>query len=279
MKTKPILLLLLSTLLFTNCKATFDIFGPPHDNNYYIANTQHISTFKEKGDFNGSFLLYHQQSLTFNPGLELHGAYALTNNIGIMAGYDILGVFPKYQNKDWQRGHQFNAAIGYFSYSDQKNRGYEIFGGVRHSNQQHSYYDKDRIFSPGRGLVGEATLSYFKYYVQPAVIWYLCDDVCELALSANLSYLNFYDITPKNLLSDEALRVLNKLDGKRKHNVLIEPAVTFNFNYKSFKFNFQWVYTGVLYPMAERESFSPIISSVGLTYTIRGSKKSKQSIQ
>lgn len=271
MKTKKILQ---SSLMLLFCISSYGAIARSHSNSYYTVNSQHISTFKRKGDFNGTFSL-STPYINFNLGMNFNASYALTDNIGVRGGYNFMGLESKRRDRDWQREHQFNVALGYYSYTDVKNIGFELFLGLEQSNQRHSYYDRGEMFAPGKGFVGESTLFYHKYYFQPAVVWSLLDNVLELALSSQIGYLRYFGITTDNLESEEALRVLGGLEGEGEHNLFVEPTATIGVCHNNFKFHMQFVNMFSIYPLGKTESISPVGINIGLTYTIKGSKKSK----
>lgn len=271
MKTKKILQ---SSLVLLFCISSYGAIARSHSNTYYTVNSQHISAFKGKGDFNGTFSL-SAPYINFKLGLNFNASYALTDHIGIMGGYHFMGLDSKRRDRDWQREHQFNVALGYFSYNDVRDMGFELFIGFEQSNQQHSYYDRGEMFVPGKGFVGESTLAYHKYYFQPAVVWSLLDNVLELALSSQIGYLRYFGITADNLESEDALRVLGRLEGEGKHSLLVEPTAAINFCHNNLKFHMQFVNMFFIYPQGKTESISPVGMNIGLTYTIKGSKKGK----
>jgi hypothetical protein len=123
----------------------------------YVPNVRNSPLFSKAGEFQGSMQLGN--------GLDLQGAVAVTNHIGLMANYSFAERNKNSYDPDDEDGYHyhkfFEGGLGY--YENQGNWCYEIFGG--YGKGEGASYDSYEWLG---GQSTRATGKYQRYFIQPA---------------------------------------------------------------------------------------------------------------
>lgn len=199
----------------------------------YVPNVVPSPGLREKGDLS---LSAHYG----NAGLDLQGAYGLTDHLGVM----INGSFDKrtYNTNDSHRHEFLEAGLGYFA-TEYKYLNWSVFAGFGGGNfksyyhsgyiTEYNYVNVDRyFFQPSMGI-------FFKYF--------------EGDLAFRLAFLNFNGYR-------------NNLNNYEKYTgfyPMLEPVVTLKFGPEHLKFFFQ---SGLSFNLKNNDYliYNPIILSLGI---------------
>ncbi len=187
---------------------------------YYIPKTQNVPLLSEKGEFNGSFQFNFIQ-------IELQGAYALTNDVGILVN---TGIYPLSSNGTM--GKYADVGIGYFTrLSEESDFMFETYGlyGIGNINNIFPATVNDYP-----NTTGNLDVIMHQYGIQPAIAYKRKN--IEVAFSTKYSYLNYGKIKGSLIHKHEDQ---NQYIQDHRTNILLEPAFTFRFGFNSIKFTNQ----------------------------------------
>jgi|AntAceMinimDraft_17_1070374.scaffolds.fasta_scaffold00582_17 hypothetical protein len=187
---------------------------------YYAPNMHNVPLFKEKNEVR---MLFARSSGDEFEGTEIQGAYAITNNIGVMAnGFLADG---QYEN-NYGKGYLVEIGTGYFKPLDKKVV-FETFGGIGKGYVENGYGD-------GRWL----SVKFMRYFIQPSIGF--TSKYFDVAFSPRFSCLNFGN-TQHSLLYEEYDVVsmgLNNINNN-KCSILFEPAFIVRGGWKFIKLQAQ----------------------------------------
>lgn len=175
---------------------------------YYRPNTQQIPLFKEKGEGRASI------ASNMEDQIELQGAYAVSNNIGIVAN----GLYAKYNldnGTDMVKGKLIEAGAGYFM-PVKYNFVFEVYGlaGIGHVHNRFG-----ETITPIFDRTIESDL--FRLSVLP-VIGYRIPNF-SVALSTRIALLNYFNYKGGYIYDSELQTYYLH---NNKSNILLEPALT-----------------------------------------------------
>ncbi|MCK5853333.1 hypothetical protein KAH27_09930 [bacterium] len=202
---------------------------------YYAPNTHMVPMFEKKGELivTGAVGASHQLDyIDYDDCVEtfeFQSAYALTDNIGILANgyyaYSDVG-------EEYSKGYIFEAGAGYFK-SLNHLFVFETYGGFGFGNVENryriSYYNNQAI----------SNLDIIKYFVQPSIG--LTTRYFDMAIStkfSGLNYLNFSYPNHENSMPEEDLKDLDYIE-RNSFSLLFEPAATIRLGYKNVKLQYQ----------------------------------------
>jgi hypothetical protein len=206
----------------------------------YRPNTVNVPMLKEKNDVTfGTYLGTN--------GADVQAAYAITNNIGVMANASIINSYNA--TNGTQREHRFaEGGIGYFKPIN-KEAVFDIYAGAGNGYAYNSgnfifnYYSFNRV-------------NYNRFFIQPSVA--LVSNYFDLAASARFTYVDFYDYRSGNTSTTQNM--------ERVSSIFMEPAITLRGGYKNVKMFGQ---LGFAIPTT---SFAfeaqPVMFSLGLNLTL-----------
>jgi hypothetical protein len=199
---------------------------------YYVPNVQNVPLFKEKDEFRISA---HYGGGDESVTGEIQTAYAITDKIGVAANY-MHASGGNVSENDFGKGNYFEGAVGYFK-PVSKSGVFEVYGGLGGGGQHHEYQNHyDLSFS------GDADLSCFKIYVQPA--YGLTFNWLDVAFSTRLSRVSYTNIEYSIYENPNIVNELESLSGKG--HFFIEPGITLRGGWKNIKAQVQYVYSGYL---------------------------------
>jgi len=227
---------------------------------YYLPRNANVPLFKEKNDFNGSV---SAGIGTKTSGLEVQAAYAVTDNLAVMANFMSSKYFAAGDPDDHNvsNGSYFDGAAGYFK---PLNRFlvFEVFGGLGYCSQHHEYY---AYTLSGYDYRGYADLAYIKPFLQPSIG--ASFDIIDIAFSSGITSLNFNKI--KNNVDQNSLYYdeLERIDMNRSF-VLLEPAVTIRTGWKFIKLQAQYMFSFNL--THDFMYFEPVKGSLGIFISLSG---------
>jgi hypothetical protein len=190
---------------------------------YYVPNIQNVPMFRGKNEFR---LSGAEGGGEKSSCAEIQAAYSASDKIGIMMNYMSARGGKVSTDHDWAMGNYFDAGIGYFR-PVSRHGVFEVYGGLGHSIQQHSYPD-----------AGRADLSFTKVWVQPSFGYTL--DFIDIAFSTRLNSLSFNNIENRIDQQKDGYEYdrLYSLEKERNY-IFFEPAVTIRGGWKYIKIQFQ----------------------------------------
>jgi hypothetical protein len=225
---------LMKTILFS----AFFLWGCSHY--YYIANIQNVPLLREKNDsrLSGAFAFGDESKC-----IEVQGAYALTDKVGLLA--DFMSAWGgDVSDKDYGKGIYFDGALGYFK-PVKKSGVFEIYGGLGGSSQHHEY--SGLHYDSGSGgfynaYDGNSDLSFLKFFVQPS--FGLKFSIFEVAVSTRFSGLSYFSVNNhvygNSYLSDDLTSI------SEKGHFFLEPAATLRMGWENINIQVQGLYSGYL---------------------------------
>lgn len=224
---------------------------------YYVPDVQNVPLFKEKDESRVSILIGGGDESSC---LEFQGAYALTGEIGIMAGYMSANGGDKNLH-NWAKGHYFDGAVGYYK-SLEHNFIFEFYGGFGAGSEYHEYnYDQS---------VSSAELSFNKLFLQPSLGF--TSDLIDIAVSSRINYLSFNNIQNNILINSPGYEEVVSL-GARNY-FFLEPAITVRTGWKNVKLQFQGSMATYRF-ISDIDYFEDVHLSLGLTLAFGGRYKLK----
>lgn len=200
---------------------------------YYVPNTVNVPLFKEKNEvrFAGH---YNSDNVTV---YEFQAAYAITNNLAVMANY-MYGYEYTYEyfKNDCGYGHYLDAAVGYYKPLN-KHFVVEVFGGLGACSQYH-LYKGEYLFFNGHyyPMMYYANMFFLKNFIQPSIGFTF--DYFDIALSTRLAYLSYFNIIHNLPSSNGNIIDLQKIIAKRNF-LVFEPALTIRGGWKYVKLQAQ----------------------------------------
>lgn len=190
---------------------------------YYAPNVQNVPLLKEKGDM--QFLAAKGDGEQME-SIEAHGSIAVTNHLGIIAGYGDFKGYDEDSEEKMADAETYELGAGYYNRLGRAGV-FEAYGGLALINQHHDY---------GDGINKE--IKAIRPFVQPAIG--INTDWFEAALSTRLAFVDYNKIADVDGLDD-------------KFWVFVEPALTIRAGYKNFKLQVQYVYSELLNPFSDDE--------------------------
>jgi len=176
---------------------------------FYTPNTQNIPMLQSKGQFTASLAGNGNQ-------VELQGAYAATNNIGLQING---GLFrPKEEdNGNGGSGNFFEGGIGYYTPISEKVT-FETFALIGFGNFE-NHLPSTLDVRPE--TTGEIEANILRYGIQPGISYQ--SDNFAVGVSSRITNLSYSDIDGDLIFGgDDQVAFLNS----NSSNLLIEPALT-----------------------------------------------------
>lgn len=189
---------------------------------YYVPNTQNVPLLSDRGNFNATVCGNSNQ-------LEVQGAYALTNHLGIMANGSVF--IPKNDdNGNGGKGSLGEVGAGYYM-PFLNHLVFEAYGLVGVGNVENHMPTTVDTYP---GTTGKINATIMRFGIQPNIGFktkYFC-----AAISARISSLNYTNING-NLTFDNQDQVLY-LKSNNSH-FIAEPALTLRGGIKNVKVQVQ----------------------------------------
>lgn len=195
----------------------------------YVPSVVNAPMFNNRNEFHASL---HAGSSGFDSQL----AYAITDNIGIMAN----GSFADHTSDSTRKFHKHSymeAGVGYYKKFLKTGR-YEVFGGYGLGRVR---YFETELFYP------YTSAKYRSFFIQPAIGG--VSDILDYSIATRLIVVDMYQGTAKS------------------SGVFFEPAVTAKVGYKYVRMVFQW---GCSLPLNEKFDFTHqmLFYSIGIQANI-----------
>lgn len=179
----------------------------------YVPSTRNVPLFREQGEFQGSVYL--------TTGVDTQLAYAVTDNIAVMANGSFLSTKIS-EPEDYTRSHKYvEGGLGFYNVS--KNFRTELFAGfgLGKGTSFSQYYFFTQPFSQ-KDLV--ATGKYNRIFIQPSIG--TNNRNFNLAFTPRISLVDFTEFSSND--NDPANAVVT-IKPNEKPRLFIEPALTGKF--------------------------------------------------
>lgn len=202
----------------------------------YIPNVANTPMFDGKGELQANIVAGAS-------GTDIQAAYAITDNIGIMANTSFLNQVSD-TSDDFHKHSIYELGVGYYGDISDYGR-FEIYGG--YGGGKLEGYDENNIFDDA---VTDATFS--KLFIQPS--FGLKSKYFDGNLGTRLSMVKInYSHNPEDI--------------KEGFTPFLEPVLTGRLGIENIKLISQ---IGLSFPLTEEHSFDyqPIIFSIGLHFKI-----------
>lgn len=263
-------LLVLIASCLASCYSPRYVYGP---------STQNIPLLQEKNDFEvsanyGGSLNVFQSYHNYNRGLDLHGAYALSDHFALMVNKNFRwerngnpGTHPKDSSNLFYKRNFTEIAAGYYTGLGRKTgTQFQVFAGAAFGKSKLS----DQSILNGILLNKFFNDNVTKLFIQPALIGNISDNFA-IAFSTRFTNVSF-----SNIQTDYTSEEVNKfqLDSLSHFNMLFwEPAIniTFGFPDVPVKFRYQMgfaILTGGHFYWHRNTNVG-----IGIVYDFRSSKK------
>lgn len=194
----------------------------------YVPNTPNATLFTGKGEFQGS--------LHFMNGVDLHTAYAISNNIGIMANGSVGSSGAKTDTTTYHRRKYGELALGYYSGNDQIY--FEVYGGLGQgeatSSMGFEFFGSDKV---------QATGTFTRYFFQPSIGVNKAN--VGWAFTPRISYVNFTKFESGS----------SNINFRESPEVFFEPSITVRTNISNQNRVSIFGHTGIAAPINERNVF------------------------
>lgn len=170
---------------------------------------------------------------------NVQGAYAVTNNIGLMVN----GQWGGTKWEESNSGAEFytskrrfaEAGIGYYSFRED-NKSFEVFGGGGIGSISFNY-NMDNVDPSKYSAMAR------KLFIQPSVG--ISKENFDIAFAVKAVNLQFYDVSILNYTETELkYKKLYQLDAKPF--LFVEPSFTARAGFKNVKAHFQYLYSSKL---------------------------------
>lgn len=175
----------------------------------YIPNAIHTPLFKQKGEIHG-------QVGTGTCGYDFQGAYAVTDNIGVMLNASIANRTSDSTNN--YHKHAFVEMAGGYYYPIDQNATVEIYGGYG-IGAVDAYYENSLLVSSARAY-------HHRVFIQPAIG--VSTKIFDASFTPRIVLLNVTMVDP-DLASSNT----------RSFYPYVEPCLTTRVGYKYVKYFFQ----------------------------------------
>ncbi|MBL4655598.1 MAG: hypothetical protein JKY33_07235 [Bacteroidia bacterium] len=187
-------------------------------NIYYAPNAHNVPLFKEKGEMRISAIL--SQGGYDYKGMEIQGAYAITDKIALSANGFMAHAEDDNSPKSG-RGSFLEIGPGYYKPLN-KHFVFETYTGIGAGKVYNRY--RDRSIS---------TVNFLRYFVQPSIGF--TSKVFDAALSSRICGLYYYSVHSNSIENSESLFAL-----QYALPLLIEPALTIRLGWKNVKIQGQF---------------------------------------
>ena len=207
---------------------------------YYVPNIQQVPLFKEKNElrFSGAYGGGVESTC-----LEVHTAWSLTDNVGIMANYMHAGG-GDVEERDFGKGNYIEGALGYYR-PIEKLGVFEVYGGLGSGKQHHEYTGyryNDYSGAYSEMYDGYADISLIRLFVQPS--FGFTHSIIDAAFSTRLCYVPITGVDNHVLPANYEYDDINALSDKKYW--FLEPAITLRAGWKNIKAQFQFCYSANL---------------------------------
>ena len=246
----------------------------------YSPSTENIPLLKEKNDvevaafYAGSLNLF-QTNNNYNRGIDLHGAYAVSDHFALMVNENIRwerngnsDIHPRDSSSLFYKRNFTEIAAGYYTQIGQNSKMlFQVFGGTAFGKSQ----ILDHSVSLGILLNEYHKSNVTKIFIQPAFIGNFTDNF-SLSFSSRFTRVGFSHIQT-DYTSEELHRY--QLDSLANFKMLFwEPAmnITFGFPGVPIKFRFQTSFSSLLSDHFFWHRSSNL--AVGIVYNFQPFKKS-----
>jgi len=250
----PVLFLASLALLTSGCGHT-----------YYIPNLQNIPLFRQAGD--NMFVISSGSGVGDNSTmLDIQGAYALTNHFAVTGGYFSTnqkgGDEPE---TNFSNGSMYEIGAGIYQPLG-KIGSFDLFGGYGNGKQFHQYTANTYDYRDSNLETGAASLRYNRFFARSSIG--LTTRIIDLALSARISNMNYYDVNAHIDNQGYEYYTLSRLSGLSCW--WFEPAVTLRLGYSPVKLQLQ---VSLSKPFEENYPASTILcANLGLVFSIPQAK-------
>jgi hypothetical protein len=189
----------------------------------YVPNTRNTPLLTGRGEFQGAMQFG-------TAGIDIQGAYAITNNLAVMANYSYgnhnTDTLNSNSTDNYHKHKYYEGALGYFKNEDIFC--FEVFLG--YGQGEASSYSKYSVFtSQTEQLV---TGKYTRIFLQPS--FGINKKVVHVAFTPRFSWVDFSEFS--------ASRSNQKLD--LAPSLFVEPAITAKFNFLDNRF-YGTIQTGI----------------------------------
>lgn len=220
----------------------------------YIPNTRNAPLFRGQGQFQGSAIL--------TTGVEVQGAYALTDHLGIIGSYSLLSENrndPQNTATTFKRkNNYYEAGLGW--YNSTRSRRVELYAGY---GQGESTTTGQYIFLGLGQQEVIVTGNFKKYFIQPSIG--TNNRGFNLSFTPRISFVDFYEFTTGTI----------PVEPDEKIALFIEPAVTAKFKLTP---NLDGMFQlGLNFPGSSEVFFDhvPVQAGFGIQLHVGGSLKTK----
>jgi hypothetical protein len=221
----------------------------------YVPNTRNAPLFTEGGEFQGA--------MQFGTGgIDMQGAYAVTNNFALMANYSYGNRNTDTLNNEFDNYHKhryLEGAVGYFK--NEETFCFEVFLG--YGQGQASSYSSYSVFSSSVDEL--VTGKYTRIFLQPS--FGFNKKVVNVAFTPRFSWVDFSEF--------EGSKSNQKLD--LAPALFVEPGVTVRFNFLDNRF-FGTIQGGISTTITDNVAFDYEHFNVttGLGFRLGGLRWSKK---
>jgi len=222
----------------------------------YIPNSRNTPLFRGQGEFQGTAVI--------TTGIDLQGAYALTDHLGIMGSYSILSENandPQNTSETFKRKlNYFEGGLGYFNAT--RSRRIELYAGYGQgeSTTTGQYYFFFQDFGQQELIV---TGKYKRYFIQPAIG--TNNKGFNIAIAPRISFVDFYEFTAYNITEQPNEDMV----------IFLEPALVTKFPLTStLNGTFQ---LGLNFPITGEAFFehTPIQAAIGIQLHVGGNLRTR----
>ncbi len=191
---------------------------------YYAANSHNVPMLTDKKDTRASLNYYlgSRESITFIPGLELQGSFALGRHIGVMGSFLTMG---KARNDIYVHARYGDLGLGYYWTDPSKKLVLETYVAYGLGYAEN-------------GFEGDAFSSsdFTKLFIQPSVGFK--SRFFDMSFSWRYGQVHHSSIGPGGTLPEYAIMEFEYILQNRSYSVS-EPALTFRFGDQNLKAQIQ----------------------------------------
>jgi hypothetical protein len=186
---------------------------------------QQVPMFQKAGELNMNWGLSLVEE---NLAGEINGAYSITDEVGITAGYTRIasGSWGSGMDTNSTDGYMGEAGAGYYVPIDQNMR-FEVYSGMGLGRALNTYSGDTR-----------AQMNMLRAYVQPALGFK--SQFFEIAFSTRMALMNYYNVRMSGNPEPNTFSRLDYIINNRT-TFFIEPALTVRIGLKNVKFQSQLV--------------------------------------
>lgn len=216
---------------------------------------QNVPLLQEKGEFSGQIGYAESSGIWSAKGAGIHGAYAVSKNVGIISSFYSLGS-TNHEDLDWKgKGSYFELGTGVFGKIHTSKFRFEGYGGLGFGSINNTSLVRNSDF---------INVKYLKPFVQPSIAF--SSKYFEMALTPRIGFLSY---TSQNDFffapTSEQINPSQFFD-KNHNKIVFEPGIMIRGGFPGAKLELQYNFSSLKEASTDFSVINNNYFSIGLRF-------------